>query len=178
MRVTDSPKYLGLFGIFSWAESFVNLVINLLPGKMKILVLKLVGVKCNATLFLDQDIYLRAPYRIDIGHRVAINRGCRFFASVSDSNGSISIGSDVTFSPGVCIYAIGQEAHDFPLKTYNAPVSIGSKSWLCANVIVLPGVVIGEGAVIAAGSVVTTDVGAQEVWGGIPARFIKPRNVK
>jgi acetyltransferase-like isoleucine patch superfamily enzyme len=56
-----------------------------------------------------------------------------------------------------------------------APIMIEDEAWLGTHVVVLPGVKIGRGAIIGAGSVVTKDVPAWEIWGGVPARFIKVR---
>ena len=53
------------------------------------------------------------------------------------------------------------------------PIHIEDKVWLGANVTILPGVTIGEGAIVAAGAVVTKDVESRTVVGGVPARFIK-----
>jgi acetyltransferase-like isoleucine patch superfamily enzyme len=55
------------------------------------------------------------------------------------------------------------------------PVKIGAGAWLGTQVIILPNVTIGEGAIIGAGSVVTKSVGAYEIWGGVPARKIGDR---
>jgi acetyltransferase-like isoleucine patch superfamily enzyme len=52
-------------------------------------------------------------------------------------------------------------------------VSIGRNVWIGANCVILPGTVIGDNAVIAAGAVVRGIVPANELWGGVPARFIK-----
>ena len=54
-----------------------------------------------------------------------------------------------------------------------APIHIGKKVWLGANVTVLPGVTIGDNAIVAAGAVVTKDVEPNIIVGGIPAKFIK-----
>jgi acetyltransferase-like isoleucine patch superfamily enzyme len=56
-----------------------------------------------------------------------------------------------------------------------APINIEDDAWLGAHVVVLPGVTIGKGAIIAAGSVVTKSIPEYEVWGGVPAKFIKYR---
>ena len=53
------------------------------------------------------------------------------------------------------------------------PIHIENKVWLGANVTILPGVTIGEGAIVAAGAVVTKDVAARTIVGGIPAKVIK-----
>ena len=59
--------------------------------------------------------------------------------------------------------------------TETKPIVIGDDVWIGARVINLPGVHIGNGAVIGAGAVVTNNVPDYEVWGGNPARFLKSR---
>lgn len=54
-----------------------------------------------------------------------------------------------------------------------SPVSIGNKVWVGANVTILPGISLGDGAIIAAGAVVTKDVAPGTIVGGVPAKFIK-----
>ena len=54
-------------------------------------------------------------------------------------------------------------------------ITIGEDVWIGTHVVVLPGVIIGKGAIIGAGSVVTKNIGEYEIWGGVPARFIKMR---
>jgi acetyltransferase-like isoleucine patch superfamily enzyme len=56
-----------------------------------------------------------------------------------------------------------------------APISIGKNVWIGCHVVILPGVTIGDGAIIAANAVVTSDVASNEVWGGVPAKKIKSR---
>jgi acetyltransferase-like isoleucine patch superfamily enzyme len=58
------------------------------------------------------------------------------------------------------------------------PVAIGSDVWLGTGVVVLPGVSIGDGAVVGANSVVTRDVAPMTVVAGVPARFLKTRDGK
>ena len=55
------------------------------------------------------------------------------------------------------------------------PPVIGDDVWIGVNVVILRGVRIGDGAVIAAGAVVAKDVPENEIWGGVPARFIRKR---
>ena len=70
--------------------------------------------------------------------------------------------------------------HDHKLGEYGVeeglesnPVYIGKNVWIGANVVVLKGVKIGDGAVIAAGAVVNHDIPSYQVWGGIPAHYIR-----
>lgn len=55
------------------------------------------------------------------------------------------------------------------------PVHIGNHVWVGMNATIMKGVTIGDNAIIAAGALVTKDVPAGEIWGGVPARFIKIR---
>ena len=106
-----------------------------------------------------------------IGENSFINSGCSIGAT-----SSIRIGSDALFGPG-CIVMDNAFHHVEPElrleRPPSAPVTIGCNVWLGARVIVLPGVAIGDHACVAAGSVVTKDVPARTLAGGVPARPIK-----
>jgi acetyltransferase-like isoleucine patch superfamily enzyme len=56
-----------------------------------------------------------------------------------------------------------------------APIEIGEDVWIGTHVVILPGVRIGKGAIIGAGSLVNRNIPEYEIWGGVPARFIKKR---
>lgn len=119
---------------------------------------------------------------IRIGNNVSINYRCTFI----DSN-CITIGDDVLIAPGV---QINTATHPIELanrltenwkpgdqqyrwRTRALPVVIGNGVWIGANVTILGGVNIGDGAVVAAGAVVTKDVPAKTLVGGVPAKIIK-----
>ena len=70
------------------------------------------------------------------------------------------------------------ESREIPIRDQGfkgAPVDIGEDVWMGTHVVILPGVTIGKGAIIGAGSIVNRDVPEYEIWGGVPARFIKAR---
>ena len=82
--------------------------------------------------------------------------------------------------PWVVIYSQNHNYTDLNsniiTQGYNTKsVNIGNNVWIAANAIILPGVTIGEGAIVAAGSVVTNDVASFAIVGGNPAIFIKMR---
>jgi len=85
----------------------------------------------------------------------------------------IEIGHDVAISENVCIR--DSDNHDILNSAHEKtkPVKIGNHVWIGTNVIVLKGVTIGDGAVIAAGSVVNKDIPAGCLAGGVPARVLK-----
>ena len=92
-----------------------------------------------------------------VGDRTFINAGCKF-----QDQGGIHIGCD-------CLIGHPDRRGDMEFR----PICIEDKVWLGANVTVLPGVTIGEGAIVAAGAVVTKDVAPRTIVGGVPAKFIK-----
>lgn len=65
---------------------------------------------------------------------------------------------------------------DFFAWRRSKPVTVGHDTWFGHNAVLLPGVSVGHGAVVAAGAVVSKDVPAYEIWGGVPARPIKRRH--
>lgn len=69
-------------------------------------------------------------------------------------------------------------SHDVDDPQFTAdfkPIKVGHHCWLGTGAIILQGVSIGDGAVVAAGAVVTKDIPSYEVWGGVPARYIRKR---
>lgn len=108
-------------------------------------------------------------YNIHIGEDVFINSGCKF-----QDQGGIYIGDRALIGHNVVLATLN---HDLdPAKRGDmqpAPIHIGEDAWLGAGCVVLPGVTIGAGSVVAAGAVVTKDVPPRTVVGGVPAKVIK-----
>ena len=95
-------------------------------------------------------------------------------------SGYIEIGNNVMMAPRVSLYAENHnfDSIDVPMKDQGvatAPIIIEDDCWIAANCIILSGVRIGKGSVIAAGSVVTKDVAPYSVVGGNPAKKLKTR---
>ena len=87
----------------------------------------------------------------------------------------IHIGHNCLIGPDVGIYTAGHRLHPEGrvLDGYGISVTIGNDVWIGGHSTILPGVTIGDGAVIAAGSVVTKDVAPRTLVGGNPARLLK-----
>lgn len=117
---------------------------------------------------------IRSPYNLVIGKGSII--GDR---AILDARNRILIGENVNFSSDVAIWT-EQHDHSDPLFRCNSgshfQVVIGDRAWLGPRAIILPGVSIGEGAVVAAGAVVTKDVEPFSIVAGIPAKKIGDRN--
>jgi acetyltransferase-like isoleucine patch superfamily enzyme len=124
------------------------------------------------------NVSLRNGDRIEIGARAHVGEGCALWAG--DTSGRIVIGEDALFGPQVFItasdytYAPGTPVMRQP--RIERDVIIGRDVWLGARVIVVAGVSIGDGCVVAAGSVVTNALPAGSVAAGAPARVIKMRD--
>lgn len=101
-----------------------------------------------------------------------------------DGRGGIKIGKGTIIAPKVTIYSANHnydsdlEALPFDNKIIAKAVVIGRYVWIGGNSIILPGVTIGQGAIIAAGSVVTKDVPEGALVGGNPARVLKIRDMQ
>lgn len=111
-----------------------------------------------------------APERIVIGEHCTVGDTCFL-----DGRSGLTIGSCVNIGSHVSIYTRGHDVDSPDFAEVGAPVSIGDHAWVASHALVLPGVNIGEGAVVAAGAVVTKDVAPFAMVGGNPARFIRER---
>ncbi len=109
-----------------------------------------------------------ASGRLAIGHRVMINQGTTIHAEES-----VTIADDVLLSDLVAIYDTDFHAVDETAKVRVLPVRIDKNAWVGRSAMILPGVHIGEHAVVAAGAVVTKDVPERTVVAGNPARVIR-----
>ena|SRR3990167_2476039 len=117
---------------------------------------------------------IRSPWKISIAAGTVVGH----HASLDGRRG-IRIGNNVNVSSEVMIWTLQHDYRDRKFGVRGAPVLIGDFVWIGPRAIVLPGVSIGEGAVVAAGAVVTADVPAYTVVGGVPAKLIgeRPRDL-
>ncbi len=126
---------------------------------------------------IGDRVAIRAPFYVDYGYNIFIeddvfmNYGC-VLLDVCE----IKIGARTQIGPGVQIYTADhpREAHERRAGIeFGKPISIGKNVWIGGNAIILPGVSIGDNAIIGAGSVVTRDVPAETNVAGNPARVIR-----
>jgi acetyltransferase-like isoleucine patch superfamily enzyme len=92
-----------------------------------------------------------------------------------DGRNGITIGKNVNFSSEVALWTLQHDYNSPTFATSGGPIVIGDRAWISFRATILPGVTIGEGAVVAANSVVTKDVPPFTVVGGIPAKKIGER---
>jgi acetyltransferase-like isoleucine patch superfamily enzyme len=135
-----------------------------------------IGINCK----LERSIYFKYdnPWlpgpSIIIGNTVFIGSGCEF--NITEG---ITIGNDSLIASG-CRFIDHDHGISIEKRMYHqvgpkGPIFIGNDVWLGCNVVVLKGIEIGNGAVVAAGAVVTKSIPAYEIWGGVPAKKIGAR---
>jgi acetyltransferase-like isoleucine patch superfamily enzyme len=128
---------------------------------------------------VKDEPWIQPPIRIDYGTNLRVGPGAfvNFNCTVIDTC-AVTIGARALVGPNVSFFA-GAHPEDPDLRAgtagpeYGAPVEVGDDAWIGGNVVVLPGVRIGRGAVVGAGSVVTKDVPDYWVAVGNPARLLR-----
>jgi maltose O-acetyltransferase len=126
---------------------------------------------------IGEHVTVKGNFQCDYGCNIYIGSGVIINCNVTilDTN-RVELGDDVFIAPGVVI-----SAATHPLNAQRRvsrhfqshPIRIGNRAWIGANATILPGVTIGENAVVAAGAVVTRDVPANCLVGGVPAKIIR-----
>lgn len=139
------------------------------PEKITELFEKLIGKKVGKNFGMFPPFYTDCGKNITIGDNVFLNSGCKM-----QDQGGITIGDGTLVGHNVVFATINHDENpDKRANMHPSPIHIGKNVWIGANATILPGVSIGDGAIIAAGAVVTKYVPACVVVGGIPAKIIK-----
>lgn len=139
------------------------------PEELRALFSELIGKPVDENFGLFPPFYTDFGKNITIGKNVFINADCKF-----QDQGGIFIDDGALIGHGVVLATLN---HDMmPEKRqmlHPAPIHIGKNVWIGANATITQGVTIGDNSVIAAGAVVTKDIPADVVAGGVPARVLK-----
>ncbi|MDY2736945.1 sugar O-acetyltransferase [Intestinibacter sp.] len=139
------------------------------PDEIRDLFSKLIGKTVDNSFAMFPPFNTDCGKNITVGKNVFINSGCKF-----QDQGGITIGDGSLIGHNVVLATLNHDLN--PEKRSNmhpAPIIIGENVWIGSNSTILPGVTIGDGVIIAAGAVVTKDVPANVIVGGVPAKIIK-----
>jgi len=130
---------------------------------------------CGDRVNIEHGAYFGDGSLIDIGDDSGLGVDCQIY-------GRVTLGRDVMMGPEVIMITRnhGVDRTDHPMRLQpdadERPIVIGDDVWIGTRAILLPGVTVGDGAVVAAGSVVTHPVPARAIVGGNPARLIRYRD--
>ncbi|WP_209345057.1 sugar O-acetyltransferase [Flavonifractor sp. AGMB03687] len=139
------------------------------PAELRALFSKLIGKPVDESFAFFTPFYTDCGKNITIGKNVFLNMGCKF-----QDQGGIFIDDGALIGHNVVLATLNHAMDPEDRATMiPAPIHIGKRVWIGANATVLPGVTIGDGAIVAAGAVVTKDVPENTVVGGVPARVMR-----
>lgn len=139
------------------------------PEEIRKLMSELTGKEVDETFGMFPPFYTDCGKNIHMGKNVFINSGCHF-----QDQGGIYIDDGSLIGHEVVIATLNHDLNPtHRADLYPQPVYIGKNVWIGAHATILPGVHIGDGAVVAAGAVITKDVPARTVVGGVPGKIIK-----
>lgn len=124
-----------------------------------------------------EEVWLEPPFHCDYGWNIEV--GDHFFANYNLTIldvGKVTIGDSVQIAPNVSLFTAGHPVHPDSRNSgyeYGLPITIGNNVWIGGNVVILPGVTVGDNAVIGAGSVVTKDIPANVIAAGNPCKVLR-----
>lgn len=132
------------------------------------LVLRAWGAKLGARVHVYPDAKIWAPWQLTMADDACLGDGAEAY-----NVASITLGERAIVSQGAFLCTASHDHRDPAFPLTHAPIRLDARAWVAARAIVLPGITIGEGAVVGAGSVVTRDVPAGCVVAGNPARVVR-----
>ncbi len=134
-------------------------------------IFRLYGMEIDRTSIIYMGGEIRSPQNISIKKNTTIGHKCTL-----DGRGGITIGESVNFSSEVMIWTVEHDLNSPSFGAHEGRVIVEDYAWLSCRSIILPGVTVGKGAVVAAGAVVTKSVEPYAIVGGVPARKIGERS--
>ena len=157
--------------LYGLATYILELVMHFPSYGLRIFFLKIWIKKIGKHTAISRNVEFKSPQYITIGSNTTINS-----KAIIDGRGGLIIGDNVDIAEYANIWTL---EHDYNSPNYDAisgKVVIEDYVWIASRATILPGVTIGKGAVVAAGSIVTKDVPAYTVVAGVPAKKIGKRN--
>ncbi|MFZ7119511.1 MAG: acyltransferase [Eubacteriaceae bacterium] len=170
-------KYIIMLGGYSYVHSISNKIIDLLPYPLRHIIYKLRLKNLGTGVYIDYECDFRYHKKISIGDNTIINRGVKIFGSFYSKDVEIVIGKNCKLAPYVKIFSAGHDHSYLGLPDNAASIIIEDYVWVGGGSIITQGVTLGEGSIVGAGSVVTKDVAPYTIVGGVPAKFIKNREI-
>ncbi|MGV3503196.1 MAG: sugar O-acetyltransferase [Adhaeribacter sp.] len=168
----DDPEYPRLFEVILKAirtTAELNTLVTDDLGKIREVFSRLIGKTVDETFFVIPPFYSDFGENITIGRDVFVNHACTFM-----DRGGITLEDEVLIGPKVNLITTNHPINPAERRaTISRPIVIKKRAWIGAGATILAGVTIGENAIVAAGAVVSRDVPANTIAGGVPAKLIR-----
>ena len=154
-------------------ELSTRIIPNLPSNIMRNRCLCMMGAKISKRVMLYRGFSVRAPQQLIIEDGVSIGPKV-----LLDARKGLVIRKNAVIAYDAIIWTLNHDYNNLHFCGKGAPVEIGEYAWICSRSIILPGLTIGEGAVVASGAVVSKDVPPYAIVGGVPAKVIGYREKK
>ena len=162
----------GLYSGLIWLVT--NSILPHIPSQtVRNIGLRLMGVRMSSNVKFYSGFSIRSPKRLVIEDGVSIGPKV-----LLDARCGLTIRKSAVIAYDAIIWSLNHDYNDLNFCGKGAPVEMGPYAWICSRSIILPGVKIGEGAIVASGAIVTKDVAPYDIVGGIPAKVIGKREKK
>lgn len=169
IKPNDPEAFLLRDASFATKKLLLQLNNSSNPGEMRDLLRQITASEIDDSIAVFTPLYINYGKHTKIGKNVFINFECVFL-----DLGGITIEDNVLIAPKVSLLSEGHPVDPNERQSVvPGHIHIKKNAWIGAGATILPGVTIGENAVVAAGAIVSKDVPANTVVGGIPARHIK-----
>lgn len=160
---------------YDWVDTrdFLAEIVSLVPShNMRIFVYRyILGIKLGTLTTVHRGCRFYFPSGVAIGNNCVINRDV-----LLDGRSGLTIHDNVSVSEGSAIFTLDHDPNSPTFENRGSPVVINNQVYIGSRAVILPGVTVGEGAVIGAGAVVPHDVEPYHIVAGVPARTIGHRN--
>lgn len=161
-------------GCFGLKTTLVERVFPSLPSKtLRNVLIRLSGVKASKDVCFYPGFTIRNPKGLVIEDGVNVGPKC-----LLDARRGLTIHRNAVIAYEAIIWTLNHDYNDIYFKGKGASTEIGEYAWICSRSIILPGVKIGKGAIVASGAIVTKDVPDFAIVGGVPAKIIGYREKK
>ena len=140
---------------------------------LRVYALMLFGARIERPVLIMDGVIVWHPWSLTLHRYCTLGRGVEVY-----NYARITLGEQATVSQGTYLCSASHDFEDPTMPLIYHPITIEAQAWVAANCFIGPGLTVGEGAVVGACSVVTTDVPAWTVVAGNPARVIKPRRLQ
>jgi len=159
---------------FMWSI-YATFLFRSLPTKylngLRVAGLRLFGAKVGRRgVSVHRTVRIWAPWNLEMADYTLIDRACRIY-----NPASVIVNSESVISENVFLCAASHDVNSLTHDLIAKPILLEGKNWVAADAMILPGVKVGEGAVVAARAVVVKDVPAWSIVGGNPCRVISHR---